>query len=195
VSGLYEQLAANDRGRMELASARLRYEVLGVLHKALEVSGMSQSDLARRLNLRRSAVNQVFRGDGNVRISTLAEYLYAMGFELDLRLVQAGEPRRAALEGRQPRPAFSAITTTTDVPIMWHRSVNLLVDPDFPRYPFEVRKLQLYIAYTRDSIEEHGPFHGLKWIPSVATRDYWGEFGDTSTAVSFRPMVGSHDNG
>jgi transcriptional regulator with XRE-family HTH domain len=115
MTGLYEQIADNDAGRLALASARLRYEVLGALHKALEYCGLSQSDLARRLNLRRSAVNQVFRGDGNVRISTFAEYLFAMGYEADIQLVRAGEPRRAALEGRQPVPAFPTVNTAADV--------------------------------------------------------------------------------
>jgi transcriptional regulator with XRE-family HTH domain len=119
VASLYEQLEAKNKGGMALASARLRYEVLGALHKALDACGMSQSDLARRMQLRRSAVNQVFRGDGNVRISTLAEYLYSMGYELDLQLVGAGEPRRAELEDRRPEPAFPVSNTTADSLTSW----------------------------------------------------------------------------
>ncbi|WP_192757237.1 helix-turn-helix domain-containing protein [Actinomadura algeriensis] len=84
-----------------MAASRLRRRVLVLLHKALDLSDLSQADLAKRLGRRRSAVNQVFRGDGNVRIETLAEYLHEMGYELDMRLVVAGEPRAAALEGRQ----------------------------------------------------------------------------------------------
>lgn len=42
MSNLYEQVADSDRGRLALASARLRYEVLGLLFKALEASGLSQ---------------------------------------------------------------------------------------------------------------------------------------------------------
>jgi hypothetical protein len=42
----------------------------------------------------------VLRGDGNVRVSTLAEYLYELGFEAKLELVNAGELRQAAMEGR-----------------------------------------------------------------------------------------------
>ncbi|MGW4412627.1 helix-turn-helix domain-containing protein [Nonomuraea sp. NPDC004702] len=71
-----------------------------LLHKALESSGLTQSDLAKKLGYRRSAVNQVFRGDGNVRIETLAEYLHEMGFELDAHLVPAGE-HRAAFERKK----------------------------------------------------------------------------------------------
>lgn len=49
-------------------------------------------------------MNQVFRGDGNLRVNTLAEYLHTMGYEADIRLVRAGEPRRATIEQRAVRP-------------------------------------------------------------------------------------------
>jgi hypothetical protein len=98
---LYDRVLARPGGDRALAVSRLKRAILTSLHDAFAMSGIeSQSDLARRLRIRRSAVNQVFLGDGNVRISTLAEYLYEMGFELDVALVRAGEPRAAALEGR-----------------------------------------------------------------------------------------------
>ncbi|MEV0615180.1 helix-turn-helix transcriptional regulator [Nonomuraea sp. NPDC050404] len=100
MKSLYERFAATVRGARALAAARLRHEVLGALHQALQICGMSQSDVAQAVGVRRSAANQVFRGDGNVRINTLADYLHAMGFEADIRLVRSGEPRRAALEQR-----------------------------------------------------------------------------------------------
>jgi transcriptional regulator with XRE-family HTH domain len=104
LSGFYERLAADHDGSRLLAGSRLRRRVVVVLHQALELSRLSQSGLARKLGVRKSAVNQVFRGDGNVRIETLAAYLHEMGFELDVQLVEAGEPRAAAVEGRSARP-------------------------------------------------------------------------------------------
>lgn len=113
---LYERIAARPGGERALAVARIRRSVLVILHRAFKASGLdSQSDLAKRLRVRRSAVNQVFRGDGNVRISTLAEYLHAMGFEADLTLVKAGEMRTAALENRSPVPAFPNWSASTSV--------------------------------------------------------------------------------
>ncbi|GIH71885.1 helix-turn-helix domain-containing protein [Sphaerimonospora thailandensis] len=103
---LYERVTATLKGARAVAAARLRHEVLALLHQAQLASRMTQSDVARELGVRRSAANQVFRGDGNIRTNTLAEYLHAMGFEADLRLVRAGEPRQAALEQRAVRPAF-----------------------------------------------------------------------------------------
>lgn len=112
MSTLYDRVAAKAGGEAALAAARLRREVLIALHEAFEASGLqSQSELARRLHVRRSAVNQVFRGDGNLRINTLAEYLHATGFELNLTMVHAGEPHQAAIEGRSARPAFWARNT------------------------------------------------------------------------------------
>jgi transcriptional regulator with XRE-family HTH domain len=106
---LYDRVLARNGGERALAVARLKRSVLSTLHKAFNISGIeSQSDLARRLRVRRSAVNQVFNGDGNLRVSTLAEYLYEMGYELDVTLVRAGEPRSAALEGRVTRSAIAS---------------------------------------------------------------------------------------
>lgn len=102
---LYSRIAARPGGKRDLAAARLRYEALVLLQEAFEASGLkSQAELAKKLKVRRSAVNQVLRGDGNVRITTLAEYLHEMGFEALLTLTEAGEPRRAAMEDRPARP-------------------------------------------------------------------------------------------
>jgi transcriptional regulator with XRE-family HTH domain len=111
---LYDRVLARAGGGRALAIARLRRAVLSTLHKAFSMSGIgSQSDLARRLRVRRSAVNQIFNGDGNLRISTLAEYLYEMGYELNITLVRSGEPRAAALEGRFVKPVLAYQTVST----------------------------------------------------------------------------------
>jgi transcriptional regulator with XRE-family HTH domain len=102
---LYDRLMGVPGGARDLADARLRYEFLSVLHTALHAAGVTQAELARRLGVRKSAVNQVLRGDGNIRATTLAEYLHALGFELSIQLHEAGELRRARQEERDPRPA------------------------------------------------------------------------------------------
>ncbi|MGW6411052.1 helix-turn-helix domain-containing protein [Streptomyces vinaceus] len=105
MSSLYDRLASSVAGARQLASARLRHEVLRKLAQALDASGMTQAALADALSIRKSAVNQTLRGDGNLRVKTLADYLHALGYELDVRLVPAGEPRRAAQEHRSVRLA------------------------------------------------------------------------------------------
>lgn len=101
---LYNRLVKTPEGARALSSARLRYEVLRILHEALRKSGLTQVDLAQRMGIRKSAVNQVLRGDGNVRVSTLADYLHAMNFELELRLTSVGKPREDAV--REMRDAW-----------------------------------------------------------------------------------------
>ncbi len=54
---------------------------------------MNQTELASKLGIRKSAVNQVFRGDGNVPMNTLAEYLHELGFEAHVELAPAGTAR------------------------------------------------------------------------------------------------------
>lgn len=97
MSALYDRLKKAPQGLRALSIARLKYEVLNVLWDALRRSELSQSDLAAKIGVRKSAVNQVFKGDGNVRIATLAEYLHVMGFEAELKLVRAGKPREDAV--------------------------------------------------------------------------------------------------
>ena len=116
---LYDRVASKPGGEAALAAARLRREILVALHQAFAASGLeTQTEIARRLNVRKSAVSQVLRGDGNLRITTLAEYLFALGFELDINLVAAGEPRRAELMGRAAVPAHVALNATLSVVFM-----------------------------------------------------------------------------
>lgn len=88
--GLLDKIAASPRGRREVAAARLRYEVLVHLHRALEHSGMTQSELANALGVSKGAVSQVLSGDGNLQVNTVAAYAAAMGQELRLELAPAG---------------------------------------------------------------------------------------------------------
>jgi transcriptional regulator with XRE-family HTH domain len=101
MTSLYEWLASSNSGARALAVSRLKYQVLKVLHRALARTGMTQADLAKRLGVRKSAVNQVFRGDGNLQISTLAEYLFGMGQELVIESVRYGTQRSEAVREMQ----------------------------------------------------------------------------------------------
>src|SRR5258708_8251930 len=66
---MYSRIAARPDGKRELAAARLRYETLVLLQEAFEASGLaSEAELAKKLRVRRTAVHQVLRGDGNVAL-------------------------------------------------------------------------------------------------------------------------------
>lgn len=116
---LYSRLSRTREGARALSAARLQYDVLRLMHMALGRAGITQVELAKRLGVRKSAVNQVFRGDGNVRVSTLAEYLHAMGAEVELQLVPAGKPREDAV--REMHQAWVSSTAS--------RSASPIIEP------------------------------------------------------------------
>lgn len=85
VDGLYERMAAMPGGELLLAAARLGLRVEHMLWDAgAEVP-------VRRWRRWR------FRDVGTLRVDEVAELLHASGYELEIRLVPAGEPRRKAL--------------------------------------------------------------------------------------------------
>jgi transcriptional regulator with XRE-family HTH domain len=104
LTGFYEKVASMPGGARALSAARLRYEVLKVLHRGLDLAQIPQTELARRLGVRKSAVNQVFRGDGNLRISTLAEYLHELGLEIRIAAVPLGTQRAEAVADIETAP-------------------------------------------------------------------------------------------
>jgi hypothetical protein len=97
---LYDRLAATPDGSRRLARARLRHETLCLPHQAQAASGLSPEAIAAKLSTRARTVRRAFDGNGDLTVSALADYLHALGYELELRLVAAGEPRRKAVEGR-----------------------------------------------------------------------------------------------
>lgn len=86
------------KGGAILASARLRRQIVKSLNVALNNSNMSQSELARALGKSRSAVNQVLTGDGNLKIETVAEYLYEMGAEMNVSVHFPSTKREVSLD-------------------------------------------------------------------------------------------------
>jgi transcriptional regulator with XRE-family HTH domain len=86
---LYEERAATSEGKLGLAAAGLASKVMSVLWAAKEQSGMTSRQLADFLKITEGRVSQVLHGDGNVHIATLARFLRAMGFRLEVRIVPA----------------------------------------------------------------------------------------------------------
>jgi transcriptional regulator with XRE-family HTH domain len=96
---LREQLERLPGGKKRIASARLRRGVIKTLHESLEYSKLTQSDLAKKLGKSRSAVGQVFNGDGNVEIDTVSDYMFEMGVELQLSIIPLDSNYRSVFQG------------------------------------------------------------------------------------------------
>jgi predicted XRE-type DNA-binding protein len=116
---LYGRLLRNPDGARALSVSRLKYQVLQVLHTALRTSRKNQADIATSLGVRKSAVNQVLHGDGNVKIATLADYLYAMGFELECRLVPVGKQREDAVREMNQALVRRTVVPVTNLNVAW----------------------------------------------------------------------------
>lgn len=105
-------LAAPQAVEREIAAGRSANRVMGLLGEALSASGVSQREIAEALEVTEGRVSQVLSGDGNVYVSTLARYLRAMGYQLELGATACVDAlpeigiRRARRRARERRPDY-----------------------------------------------------------------------------------------
>lgn len=135
---LIEEHAITKRGAEALAAARLALRVIRLLLSAKESSGVSQKDLASRLDVSDGRVSQVMSGDGNIHIATLARFMHAMGYEVEVNAVPL-RPGLKRLHGRTQRRAR-------------HRG------PNEESSDFEV--------YEQNFLTAHGPVRVPMYIPT-----------------------------
>jgi transcriptional regulator with XRE-family HTH domain len=83
---LIEELEASPKHAQELAAARFAMSVDAALVAALEQAGVSKADLADILGVSASAASQVFDSEGNLRVSTIARYARALGYQAALQM-------------------------------------------------------------------------------------------------------------
>jgi transcriptional regulator with XRE-family HTH domain len=109
---LIEEYEATDEGAQGLAAADLAAQVLNLLRKALDASGMDQKELASKVGVSEGRVSQVLNGDGNLRTAGFARYLRALGYKATISAepVEAGRQelprgRRRRMESDEPRRA------------------------------------------------------------------------------------------
>ncbi|MFF4155050.1 helix-turn-helix domain-containing protein [Streptomyces sp. NPDC001651] len=100
---LIESYASFPRGAQELSAASLAQSVVSCLEQAKRVSGKSNKELSALLGVSEGAVSQVLNSDGNIRISTLARYLRALGFEPRLSADPVGGGESLPLTPRRVR--------------------------------------------------------------------------------------------
>ena len=107
-----QELELSQQGARELAASQLTNDALVLLQTALAQTGTSQKQLAELLGIGESRVSQVVNGDGNVKLTTFARYLRALGYSvtLDIHPANAGTSQlsRARRSGKTPTGQSSA---------------------------------------------------------------------------------------
>jgi HTH-type transcriptional regulator/antitoxin HipB len=67
-----------------------------LLRQAREQAGLTQEELARRLDTKKSAISRIENHAGDIRLSTLERYAKALGRSLALELKPRPRVRRSA---------------------------------------------------------------------------------------------------
>ena len=102
---------ATAEGRIELAAARAELQASTLLSQAFDACRISQKELAEALGVGESRVSQVLSGYSNLRLTTLARYLRALGYRLRLSAEPADasvptlRPLRSSGRSRRDRPS------------------------------------------------------------------------------------------
>jgi transcriptional regulator with XRE-family HTH domain len=78
-----------------LESGYADFKVGVVLRQARERAGMTQAEIAERLETKKSAISRIERRAGDIRLSTLERYARALGCRLSVRLQPRRLPRRS----------------------------------------------------------------------------------------------------
>lgn len=88
---------------LEAGYADLKIGIL--LRQAREQSGLTQEDVAKQLETKKSAISRIENSTGSIRLSTLERYARAIGWQLSLELrpprkTAANLPRKPAVSRR-----------------------------------------------------------------------------------------------
>lgn len=76
------------------AQERAMVDASELIARALEASGMSRADLARRLGVSRGEITNRLTGERNITVRKLAATLHACGEQLELSATRRHAPRR-----------------------------------------------------------------------------------------------------
>ena len=87
---LLDEAEADPAQALELAAARGAVEGSALLARAFFEAGITQRELARRVGVTEGRVSQVLSEEADLRLSTIARYLHAMGYQLHLSADDSG---------------------------------------------------------------------------------------------------------
>ena len=110
-NSLLDELCASPLGTRELAASQLTNDALVLLQTALAATGVTQKQLAEMLSIGESRVSQVVNGDGNLKLTTFARYMRALGYAVTVNVtpVESNVPelsrerRKSALTSGKPK--------------------------------------------------------------------------------------------
>ncbi|WP_299928902.1 helix-turn-helix transcriptional regulator [uncultured Nocardioides sp.] len=133
-------LSSTPEGRRAMAAAKLRGDVLELLHDALETAGMTRVALATKLGRGKSAVTNALTGDGNLRVNTIAEYLDAMDMDLEI----SARPRAAAQVARTTHVDVLALMDagTPHAEFFWSEMNTTVESTDTPPVEHQLRPVR-----------------------------------------------------
>ena len=108
---LFDDLGSSPAGARELAASQLTNDALVLLQTALAATGVTQKQLAEILSIGESRVSQVVNGDGNLKLTTFARYMRALGYAVTVNVtpVERGVPelirerRKSSLASGKPK--------------------------------------------------------------------------------------------
>lgn len=104
---LFDDLGASPLGARELAASQLTNDALVLLQTALSSTGVTQKQLADTLGIGESRVSQVINGDGNIKLTTLARYMRALGYAVTVSVTPV-ERNIPELTRERRKPAITS---------------------------------------------------------------------------------------
>ncbi len=81
-----EKLMSDDEGRKLYFREDLIFEITESICKVMAEKDISKAELARRAGVSKSNITQLLSGDHNMRLTTVADLLYALDSKLELEV-------------------------------------------------------------------------------------------------------------
>lgn len=86
ITDLHKEWLKDDEYKQEYDKLEAEFNLAKVLIQAREKSGLSQSEIAKRMNTKQSVVARLESADGNPTIKTLSRYAEALGGHLEISI-------------------------------------------------------------------------------------------------------------
>lgn len=86
ITDLHKEWLKDDEYKREYNKLEAEFNLAKVLIQAREKSGLSQSEIAKRMNTKQSVVARLESADGNPTIKTLSRYAEALGGHLEISI-------------------------------------------------------------------------------------------------------------